>query len=155
MTLQDLGSIGELLGGVAVVVSLIYLALQIRQNTETVRASTFQQAAASSSALAEQLSLDPELTRIFTSGVNELASLSEEDLPRFTFMGISFYRQLGNLHHQSRKGLINEEDWEGIRESYLRTISRPGMETWWQENSYRFNRHFRSFIDEELRRRAA
>ncbi len=33
MTLQDLGSLGELVGGIAVVVSVVYLAIQIRHNT--------------------------------------------------------------------------------------------------------------------------
>ena len=33
MTLQDLGGLGEFIGAVAVVVSLIYLAVQVRQNT--------------------------------------------------------------------------------------------------------------------------
>jgi hypothetical protein len=32
MTIQELGSLGELVGGFAVIVSLIYLAVQIRQN---------------------------------------------------------------------------------------------------------------------------
>ena len=42
LTLQDLGNIGELISGIAVVISLIYLAVQIRQNTRTVRTSTYQ-----------------------------------------------------------------------------------------------------------------
>jgi hypothetical protein len=41
MSLQDLGNIGEFVAAVAVVVSLIYLAVQIRQNTRSVRASTY------------------------------------------------------------------------------------------------------------------
>ena len=42
MTIQDLGAIGDLVGGVAVLVTLIYLAVQIRQNTE-VHASLIRQ----------------------------------------------------------------------------------------------------------------
>jgi hypothetical protein len=42
MTIQDLGAIGELVGGIAVVVTLIYLATQIRQNTK-VHASLIRQ----------------------------------------------------------------------------------------------------------------
>jgi hypothetical protein len=40
MTLSELSDIGEIVGGVAVVASLVYLALQIRQNTRAVRGST-------------------------------------------------------------------------------------------------------------------
>ena len=40
MTLQDLGNIGEFLGSIGVIVTLIYLAIQIRQNTKAARASS-------------------------------------------------------------------------------------------------------------------
>ena len=36
MTIQDLGALGDMIGGVAVVASLIYLAIQIRQNTQQI-----------------------------------------------------------------------------------------------------------------------
>ena len=45
MTLQDLGNIGEFVGAIGVIASLVYLAVQIRQNTTSVRASTFQKQA--------------------------------------------------------------------------------------------------------------
>ena len=40
-TLQDLGSLGEFVGAIGVVVSLVYLAQQMRQNTTSVRAASF------------------------------------------------------------------------------------------------------------------
>ncbi len=42
MTIQDLGAVGEFIGGVAVVITLIYLALQIKQSTK-VNASLIRQ----------------------------------------------------------------------------------------------------------------
>ena len=42
MTIESLGSVGELIGGVAVVISLVYLAIQVRQNSKTTRAEMFQ-----------------------------------------------------------------------------------------------------------------
>ena len=39
MTIQDLGSIGELVAAIATIATLAYLAIQIRQNTHTVRAA--------------------------------------------------------------------------------------------------------------------
>ena len=42
MTIQDLGAIGELIASVGVVVSLIYLAVQVRQNTRGIRTSAHQ-----------------------------------------------------------------------------------------------------------------
>ena len=42
MTLQDWGALGELIGGVAIIVSLIYVGLQVRQSTHATRAATSQ-----------------------------------------------------------------------------------------------------------------
>lgn len=44
MTLQDWGSLGEVISGMAVLVTLIYLAIQTRQNTLAVRASAVMRA---------------------------------------------------------------------------------------------------------------
>jgi hypothetical protein len=45
MSIQDLANLGEALGGLGVVISLLYLAIQIRQNTRAVRSSSYHQAA--------------------------------------------------------------------------------------------------------------
>jgi hypothetical protein len=42
MTLQNLAYLGEFVGGVAVIITLLYLALQIRQNSKIVRAAAYQ-----------------------------------------------------------------------------------------------------------------
>jgi hypothetical protein len=42
MTLNDLANIEQVIGAMAVVISLIYVALQIRQNTNAIRAATAQ-----------------------------------------------------------------------------------------------------------------
>ena len=45
MTIETLGSLGDFLGGLAVIASLLYLAVQIRQNTKAIRSSSYHQAA--------------------------------------------------------------------------------------------------------------
>ena len=64
MTLQDLGNIGEFVAAVAVFVSLLYLAIQIRQNTKSVRTSTYQ-AVLDSSHRVNELFADPRTERIY------------------------------------------------------------------------------------------
>jgi hypothetical protein len=42
LTIQDLGSIGELIAAIATVATLAYLALQIRQNTRAIQGSALR-----------------------------------------------------------------------------------------------------------------
>jgi hypothetical protein len=53
MTIQDWGALGELVGAVAVVATLIFLTTQIRQNTKTVRATALEAAMGRSANLFE------------------------------------------------------------------------------------------------------
>ena len=44
MNIMELGTIGELMGGVAVLVTLVYLAVQVRQNTNAIKVSSYRSA---------------------------------------------------------------------------------------------------------------
>ena len=69
MTLEDLGNLGDFLGGIAVIVTLVYLALQIRSNTQTVRAASLESVVNSHSQFLDRLASDSELSRIWFSGL--------------------------------------------------------------------------------------
>ena len=43
MNLLELGALGELIGGIAVILTLLYLAVQVRQNTISLKTSAYQQ----------------------------------------------------------------------------------------------------------------
>ena len=45
MNLQDLGNVSQFIGGIAIVISLVYLAIQVRQNTSVHSSAAWHQAA--------------------------------------------------------------------------------------------------------------
>jgi len=99
--LEALGNIGDFLGGIGVVVTLIYLAGQIRQNTRSIETSSFQAAQRDIAGLLDTLSHDPELTRIFLDGNRDFESFSKEDRRRYAIFAASFLRRYETLLHQT------------------------------------------------------
>lgn len=79
MTIQDLGSLGELVAALATVVTLIYLAPHIRQNTHATRASSFHAVSDARNQVNLALIQNSELARIWLAGGADRSSLSEED----------------------------------------------------------------------------
>ncbi len=69
MTLSDLANIAEIVGGIAVVFSLIYLAVQVRQNTNSVRNSTLQSNTALWSSILISLA-EPEMVSAYAAGMS-------------------------------------------------------------------------------------
>ena len=70
MTIQDLGSLGELIAAVATVLTLGYLAVQLRQNTKALRSQTFQHSSMDMSLTANAISIDNELASIIIKSNN-------------------------------------------------------------------------------------
>ena len=149
MNWDAIGAIGQMLGSITVLVTLIYLAAQIRQNTTSVRAATFQNIVGMATTFAHDLAKDPELRRVMNLGLSA-QPMSESDERVFHLLMISFLRRYENMHYQSRMGLLNDGQWQGLRESLLRILRRPGFRSWWQDNAATMNADFREFVDDHL-----
>ncbi len=150
MTLQDLGSIGEFVAAIATLVTLVYLALQIRHNTRSVRTSAFQEASRDLAESIDHISRDPELCRIYLAGAKDFESLSREERLRFSIYFTGVMRRYENLLHQTREGMIDRADWEGVRETGRQTFSQPGVMAWWKRSRSLFNAELRDFVEHEF-----
>jgi hypothetical protein len=150
MSLEDLGNIGEFVAAVAVVISLIYLAVQIRQNTESLHAATFQDIIREGNVFLRDLSVHPELARIWRSGLDSLESLSADDRARFHYLILSFYRRVENVYQQSRRRLMHDDDTRGPLASSFDALARPGARAWWEANAFRFSPVMQEYVRERL-----
>ena len=82
MTLTELGALGEFVGGIAVLVTLIYLVVQLRQNTTTTRSSAYQSWIAVHDNLFYSLQ-DEKLSRTIVEGCQDTRNLSDDNYVSF------------------------------------------------------------------------
>ena len=82
MTIQDLGSVGEFVAAVATVATLLYLAIQLRNNSRVTR---FEGHLETRKMLAEsqRLIAEPDKARIWNAGLRDPSSLGEDELVSF------------------------------------------------------------------------
>jgi hypothetical protein len=71
MNLNDLANLGQVIGAIAVVVSLIYVALQIRQNTAAIRSATAQSVHEHFANWYQTFATDPSLVDVGVKGFGE------------------------------------------------------------------------------------
>ena len=71
MTIMELGAIGEFIGAIAVVVTLIYLAFQMRQNTNALKLNTARSVTEELQEMFSLLASNQELAEIFVTAARE------------------------------------------------------------------------------------
>ena len=97
MTVQDLGSIGEFVAAIATLATLIYLALQIRQNTKTVRASAHHAMTESATSIAFEFART-ENAQILLKGGRAHGDLTAESATELALAyGFDRDEAIGNL----------------------------------------------------------
>jgi len=147
VTLQELGSLGEFLGSVGVIVSLIYLAVQIRQNTRSVRAATQQSFVDVNASFAGLLLNNDHMAHVYRVGIADQDELTEDQRVQFDMLMVTYFRNMQNLFQQRERGMLEEDVWEGSRRHMLWYIRQPGVFTWWQARRPMFSDRFRAFLE--------
>ncbi len=133
MNLDVLGNLGEFVGAIAVVVSVIYLALQIRRGSRLASISSHQ--ASVTSSLDSFIIQDGEIARIFRTGLLTPESLNEVERMRFSYLLERLILHYEDQFEAFGEGLLDAatfEGWQAAAASYLRM---PGGMVWWKENS--------------------
>ncbi len=151
MNWEALGSVGEIVGAIGVIASLIYLAAQIRQNTRSLRAGTYEslaQATASSNVL---LISDPEIARIVEMGLGN-ESLSPEDRPRFeAYLRMSF-RRYDSIFLHYRQGTLPTDAWQAYWNSFRRILVSTNVQRFWERRQEDYTPDFQLLVTEEVTR---
>jgi hypothetical protein len=151
MDINTLAAWGEFLGGLAVVVSLIYLAGQIRQNSRLLRTSTSATMGDTDTALAGLLAGDPQLSEIVLGAMADPTSLSEVDRFRFDIYFDAIMRGFQRNHVMSKGNGLDASLWKTEWTSMSAFVQTAGGREWWNGNRLIFGDDFMHFVDGLIR----
>ena len=107
MSLNDLANLGQVIGALAVVISLIYVAFQIRQNTAAIRSATAQSVHEHFAGWYNAFACDGSLSQIAINGLKDYGSLSETEKARFVALFMAFLSYGQNAFLKWRQGLLS------------------------------------------------
>jgi hypothetical protein len=144
MSIMELGALGEFVGAFAVVATLIYLALQIRQNSamlkqnhEFSRASILQESNVMYSTFRGLVAGDAGLARIYCRALSE-ETLEDDEAIRFEAYLEMYFAWVETLLHHLPTGLLFVEDKGAmdalaILKPYILKVLRTKVgASWWQ-----------------------
>jgi hypothetical protein len=137
MTLQDLGALGELVGGLAVVLSLAYVAYQVRQNSRQIEQNSRHLEAsmylASGESFTRWWSLivqDEDVAELWNSGLAG-KEMSSTDKVRFHSLAMILFTAFENNFHQEQLGSHHRGTLKISQSTLSRLLASPGGNAWW------------------------
>ena len=149
MTLQDLGAIGELIGGFAIIVSLIYVGLQIRQSTAASRSATTQ-AFSQQYSMQMQALIDPEFRDVFHRGLAGAENLTESEIVGFYGQPGSINRMWESFYYQKGNGALDEVMFNSWCRQLMDLHANKGVQEFWEIRKHQYTADFVEFIDNSI-----
>ena len=149
MNWEAIGAVGEVAGAIGVIVTVAYLAVQIRQNSRSVRAAAFQSGVDGINQLNNLIAHDESLARIFRIGNESLEKLTDDEQVRFGFMYLSCFRVFETMYFHRLQG-AGTELWSTTKEHIASLLASPGAREWWSKNTFGFTSEFRTYVEEHL-----
>src|SRR6478672_4839010 len=148
MNWDAISAISQLVGSIAVVVSVLYLAVQLRSSTRVARVAAMDAAAAALRDVTKPFMENAELARLWRTGLENLDALSPEDQARFFHATHQFLKALETIHYHYVYGLLDLQLWSGWRELLQHYVASPGIHYYLSLRGAVLSERFRKFIAE-------
>ena len=128
------------------VASLIFVGLQIKDNSDAVRAATAQAVHDNYASWYMALAADDQALAACTKGSLDLNSLSPSDKAQFTCVFMSFLSYTQNAFHQWKGGHLSDGLWVGWEALMMNLVNTPGGALFWTERGYVFGKDFQDHV---------
>ena len=146
MNWDAISAISQLIGSIAVVFSVSYLAIQVHRSTRVAKVAAQDAAAAAVRDVTNTFMENADMARIWRTGLENLDSLSAEEQARFFHAAHQFLKALETIHYHHANDLMDEQLWLGWQELLRHYIASPGMAHYWNFRSALFSERFRKYI---------
>ena len=150
MNWEAIGAVGEVLGAIGVIVTLGYLAAQIRQNTRTVRSATAQAIQSAMNEAHAHIKRDSAAARIYRLGLSEPPKLDEDEQVQFAMTMYSIFAQFENIFYQHQQSTLDSTIFARHSSAMGFYLQTPGGADWWESWKGRFSEDFVSFLAARL-----
>jgi hypothetical protein len=153
MTLETIYYFSQIVAVVGIFASLIFVGLQVRQNTKALRATSHHAVTDSFNAINNMMANDPAFARRWRLGMAGAEELNEDERVSFSFMSLAYMRIFETLYYQYNNGTLDKKLFDAELQTlkWSLTEEHPGFLAWWANNPISLSAEFRAFIDGLIR----
>jgi len=157
MNWEAVGALAEAIGVIAIFVSLIYVAVQIRQNTQQVsrsieadRLAAFERNVESGNHFRELLILHPDLLQLLLRGYKSYKNLEASEKVRFGLLLRNMFSSMQGAYIRHLSVEHDPHDFEGSTRLLDDILRNRGVREWLDGTDLDWRPEFGELIDQRL-----
>lgn len=150
MNLQDLASVAEIVGGVAVVVSLIYVGLQVNDSTSAIRSAAASDATTAMQSWYLEMGRNRQASDAWFNAMRSPEPLPAHDEFQFLMSMHAAILGMQNSYLLSKEGTLDAEFREAVTTAIVAVKDLPGMDRYWRQRRGFFHTGFAEYVDSLL-----
>jgi hypothetical protein len=131
MNWEAIGAVGELVGAAGVVITLGFLAFQLRQNTTTIRVDGFRSVATMIHHPTTLIIQDPVVAEIHMRGNEDYESLKPIEKERYHYLMVQRLHAIEILDRYHTANMTDPWFADAGSQIAVRLTTKPGFRQWW------------------------
>jgi len=148
--LSDLASVAEIIGALAVVISLIYVGVQVNDSASAVRAASANDANVAVQSWYLQVGSDQQTSELFYGALISEEALSNQEEFQFLMIFHGVFLAFQNSYLLAEEGILDVELREALTRAILGVKDTPGMRRYWRQRKSYLHSAFANYVDQLL-----
>ena len=153
MNWEMLTAIGQLATVCVGVPSIIYFAIQLREQNRERRQSAVNALTVQWGELTKALHENPEFTALFLRGVQSFHDLDAVSKLRFSAFQNRFFKNFEGMYYSRREGILTIDLWHEIERTMSDFLAYDGVRQWWETRKHWHTEAFVHVVDQMIARR--
>ena len=145
-SLDSAAKIAEVVGAAAVIIGLVFVGVEIRENTVAQQFSATQTLVSEYNSAVSAIN-DREFVCIYIRAGNDFIGLSQSDKIRFSILMQPVFRTFEQLHYSDLKGTIDVNVYSGFERQFAAMMRLPGNQQYWEARRSWFGETFQEYTD--------
>ena len=147
MDLQSFAAIAEIVGGIAVLISLVFVIISIRQNTTSQKALAVDSLTAAITAINVPAIESPQIGLAVAKATSDWKAASSEERTIAHYFFFSLFKLWENAWYMRKSNVLDEGQWAGWEATLCKFYHTKGIqEVWWPSRCGAFSPEFRQFL---------
>jgi hypothetical protein len=148
MTLEQASFLAQIISAIAVIASLVFVGVQLRQATAAIRGSSSQAHSALYTELVRSIIDNADFARIWSIGLTDPDALAEDEWTRFVAYASALFRLYESSRVQWLNGRLDEEHWHTIERQATDFGHLPGLKLAWDLRADWYSAEFRAWFND-------